>query len=120
MAENTIANIGQVDQQMRINSAYHISQAEPASAQAAREVQGQAASRIAAREASRDTQQAELKPSGTLPVTNNDVVLKFRVDDKTQAVTVFVVDRASDNVLRTIPADELGKMSAGDLLKIAA
>jgi len=63
------------------------------------------------------------KPAETaLPVTNahSNVFLKFRVDEKTNDLTVFVIDRASRQVLRTIPSDELTHMHSGDLLKLLA
>ena len=56
-----------------------------------------------------------------LPIINSsDVSLHFKVDDKTNDVTVFVVDKASKKVLRSIPASELAKLGAGDLLKLTA
>lgn len=49
-----------------------------------------------------------------------DVELKFVPDVSTNEVTVFVVDRTSKSVLRTIPPEELKKLDSGDLLKITA
>jgi uncharacterized FlaG/YvyC family protein len=40
------------------------------------------------------------------------------VDAKTKDVTVFVVDRSSKKVLRSIPASELAKLSSGDLVSL--
>jgi uncharacterized FlaG/YvyC family protein len=56
------------------------------------------------------------------PLVGNasNVSLQFRVDDKTKDVTVFVVDRKSKKVLRSIPASELAKLQSGDLLKLTA
>ncbi|MEI7846487.1 MAG: flagellar protein FlaG [Chloroflexota bacterium] len=56
------------------------------------------------------------------PLVGNasNVSLQFRVDDKTKDVTVFVVDRKSKKVLRSIPANELAKLQSGDLLKLTA
>ena len=69
-------------------------------------------------------QNKTLKQTESAPVAlvNNDsnVGLKFRVNAKTKDVTVFVVDRNSKRILRSIPADELAKMQAGDLLKLTA
>jgi len=50
----------------------------------------------------------------------SEVSLQFRIDEKTKDVTVFVVDRNSKRVLRSIPASELAKLQAGDLLKLTA
>ncbi len=47
-----------------------------------------------------------------------NVSIHFRVDDETNAVTIFLVDRKSRKVLRSIPASELQKMQIGDLLKL--
>jgi uncharacterized FlaG/YvyC family protein len=47
-----------------------------------------------------------------------NVSIHFRVDDKSNAVTIFLVDRKSKKVLRSIPAGELQKMQIGDLLKL--
>lgn len=49
-----------------------------------------------------------------------DVSLKFQVDEETSDVTVFVVDKTSQRVLRTIPPEELDKLNSGDLLQLFA
>ncbi len=46
--------------------------------------------------------------------------IHFRVDDKTDNITVFLVDRKSKKVLRSIPASELQNIQIADLLKITA
>ncbi len=51
---------------------------------------------------------------------NADVVLRFNVDRDTREVTVYVMDRASRQVLRTIPPDELNNLKAGDLIELLA
>ncbi len=51
---------------------------------------------------------------------DSDVSLKFRVDPKTHDISVFVIDRATRQVVRTIPADEYKKLQASDLLKLLA
>ena len=69
---------------------------------------------------------AESKPiraedKAALPISNgSNVTIHFKVDEKTNALTVFVVDRKSKRVLRSIPPGELGKLQAGDLLKLTA
>jgi uncharacterized FlaG/YvyC family protein len=42
------------------------------------------------------------------------------VDEETQQLTVFLVDKATRRVIRSIPASELNKLQAGDLLKLTA
>ncbi len=49
-----------------------------------------------------------------------DISIHFRVDDKTDNVTVFLVDRKTKKVLRAIPSDELQKLQIADLLKLTA
>ncbi|HEX2998060.1 MAG TPA: flagellar protein FlaG [Anaerolineales bacterium] len=50
----------------------------------------------------------------------SNVSIHFQLDDKTHELTLFVVDRKSKRVLRSIPASELHKLKAGDLLKLTA
>ncbi|NTU61608.1 MAG: flagellar protein FlaG [Caldiserica bacterium] len=54
------------------------------------------------------------------PVLNGDVRLKFIVDGKTNDVTVLVLDKASRQIIRTIPTDELKNLTQGDLVSIFA
>lgn len=49
-----------------------------------------------------------------------DVSLKFKVDEDTHDVTVFIVDNASKKVLRTIPPEEMAKINAGEILQLFA
>jgi len=63
--------------------------------------------------------QMESSPAAVVGNLSN-VSLQFRVDEKTKDVTVFVVDKDSKRVLRSIPATELAKLQAGDLLKLTA
>lgn len=66
-----------------------------------------------------DPKQAVSAPAAMV-VNASNVALQFRVDAKTKDVTVFVIDRNSKKVLRSIPASELAKLQAGDLLKLTA
>lgn len=53
------------------------------------------------------------------PVMQGDnVSIRFRVDRQTNEVTVFIVDRASKRVLRSIPPEEVGKLQAGDIFEL--
>jgi uncharacterized FlaG/YvyC family protein len=70
---------------------------------------------------------AEQERSSTKPVekesrisVSSNVSVHFRVNDETNELTMFIVDRANKQVLRTIPASEFYKMPAGELLKLAA
>ena len=65
---------------------------------------------------------AEQERSSTKPAisVSSNVSVHFRVNDETNELTMFIVDRANKQVLRTIPASEFYKMPAGELLKLAA
>ena len=62
----------------------------------------------------------EKPPQGSIPITNSDTFLKFMVDKKTNDVTVYIVDRATHKVMRSIPPTEVNNLRAGDLLKLLA
>ena len=49
-----------------------------------------------------------------------DIRLKYMLDAKTNEVTVYVLDRESEEVIRTIPPGELAKLCAGELLELFA
>jgi uncharacterized FlaG/YvyC family protein len=49
-----------------------------------------------------------------------DFSLEFQVDDATNDVTVYVVDRNSHEIIRTIPPEELNNLNPGDLLQMFA
>ncbi|MCL4559619.1 MAG: flagellar protein FlaG [Chloroflexi bacterium] len=54
------------------------------------------------------------------PVKQADIRLKFLVDSQSNEVTVFIIDRASQRVLRTIPSEELTHLREGDLIELFA
>ena len=51
---------------------------------------------------------------------SSHISVHFRVNDDTNELTVFVVDRENKKVLRTIPASEFSKLNAGDILQLTA
>jgi uncharacterized FlaG/YvyC family protein len=61
--------------------------------------------------------ESESKPTLT---KGSDISLKFMVDDDTNQITVLVLDRSTEKVIRTIPAEEMNKLSSGDLLSLFA
>jgi uncharacterized FlaG/YvyC family protein len=69
---------------------------------------------------SQETRPKEVGSESTLADNLSNVSIYFRTDNKTSEVTIFVVDRDSKRVLRSIPASELQKLQAGDLLKLTA
>lgn len=50
----------------------------------------------------------------------SNISIHFDVDDETKRLIVIVTERESGRVIRTIPANELDKLQAGDLLKLKA
>jgi uncharacterized FlaG/YvyC family protein len=50
----------------------------------------------------------------------SNVSIHFRLNEETNELTVFVVDRQTKRVLRSIPTSELQKLQAGELLKLTA
>ena len=68
------------------------------------------------------TLQTEAKARPEVESLNSleNISIHFRLDDETSSVTIFLVDRKSHKVLRSIPAGELQKMQIGDLLKLTA
>lgn len=42
--------------------------------------------------------------------------LQFRMDDKTNEVTIMIVDKATDKVIRTIPPEAIKDLPTGELL----
>ena len=52
------------------------------------------------------------------PVMTSDVTLKFIVDQESNNITVLVLDRANQRVIRAIPPEELNQFRGGDLLSL--
>ncbi len=63
---------------------------------------------------------SEDKPAASPVKSVGDIQLKFQVNDETKQVTVYVVDRESKRVIRSIPPDELNNLQAGDLVELLA
>jgi hypothetical protein len=59
-------------------------------------------------------------PKPAAPPRYSDVRVKFMVDAQTRDVTVLILDRASQKVIRTIPADEMANLNEGDILELFA
>lgn len=80
----------------------------------------------AATEKVSEKQPAEVKQaqpaskSSRVEIPLRDVELKFVPDSESKKVTVYVVDKTSKNLVRTIPPEEIDKMTVGELLEIIA
>jgi hypothetical protein len=59
-------------------------------------------------------------PKPANPPRYSDVRVKFMVDAQTRDVTVLILDRASQKVIRTIPSDEMANLNEGDILELFA
>ncbi|MEN6300578.1 MAG: flagellar protein FlaG [Anaerolineaceae bacterium] len=81
------------------------------------------ASNVESQEPSRPNE-AQVKPesSSDTAVVNNlvDFSFEFKVDKATNDITVYILDRASHEVVRTIPPEELMNLNPGDLLQLFA
>ncbi len=109
MAENSVNPISSIDSEPGVNRVM------------------QAAQHHAEIEAARLNEQAkavkptsENKPAASPAKPVGDIQLKFQVNEETKQVTVYVVDRASKRVIRSIPPDELNNLQAGDLVELLA
>ena len=52
------------------------------------------------------------------PQGQSNIRLVFKVDEKTNQVTVLVVDKETQKVIRSIPFDEQAKLRQGELLEL--
>ena len=62
-------------------------------------------------------QMSEAITNRALPMNTS---LRFQIDDETSEVTVLIVDRATEEVLHTIPADAIKNIPAGKLMQYFA
>lgn len=70
-------------------------------------------------EAARQATAAAASTPVSKPATSaGSISVSFRIDDDTNELTVYVVDRENKKVLRTIPSSEFSKLSAGDILQL--
>jgi uncharacterized FlaG/YvyC family protein len=91
----------------------------PSVSQVEKNSQALAVQQVKAVEAEKSS--AKEADKAALPITNlSDVFLKFKVDEKTRNITVYVIDRETKRVLRSIPPEEMNKMQSGDLLEFLA
>ena len=125
MGENSIQAIGAVDGEQRGTAMYQLfqnkmyktsdSSAAAVAAQPEKVEKTETAEKVTKPEKSEEKQSQSL-----LPITNNETFLKFMVDKKSNDITIYVVDRASHRVMRSIPPNDVNNLKAGDLLKLLA
>jgi uncharacterized FlaG/YvyC family protein len=107
----------------QINSVPKIEQdrALSAPAQMQASVQVKASAQVKAAEPKKPSPQETSTASQRTPVvTSENFSLKFIVDDKSNDITVLVVNRETKEVVRTIPSQELRNYQDGDLLSLFA
>jgi uncharacterized FlaG/YvyC family protein len=63
---------------------------------------------------------ADASPEANVVNPLADFTLEFQVDESSKDVTVYILDRASKEVVRTIPPEELNNLNPGDLLQLFA
>ncbi len=67
---------------------------------------------------SSDASGVKVDGKGTRPF--GDVTLRFEIDSQTHDVTILILDKASRQVVRTIPPEEMARMNPGELLQLFA
>lgn len=67
---------------------------------------------------SKDVNGVKVDANASRPL--GDVSLKFEIDNQTHDVTILILDKASRQVVRTIPPDEMARMDPGELLQLFA
>ncbi len=50
-------------------------------------------------------------------IAGNNTRLQFRVDDKTNEITILIKDKESDKVIRTIPPEAIKDIPSGQLME---
>jgi uncharacterized FlaG/YvyC family protein len=61
--------------------------------------------------------QQEAKAAYSSAANNGATRLQFRVDDKTNDVTIMIMDKATDKVVRTIPPEAIKDIPVGQLME---
>lgn len=66
------------------------------------------------------TGQAGNVPTPKTPAAQPGVALRFRVDEGSGDLHVYIIDKQAHRVLRTIPSQEMQTLSPGELVRLAA
>jgi uncharacterized FlaG/YvyC family protein len=61
--------------------------------------------------------QQEAKTAYTSASNSNNTRLQFRIDDKTNDVTIMIMDKDTDKVIRTIPPEAIKDIPTGQLME---
>lgn len=121
MAENSISQVGRLDpdiaskmvQEVAVHLEYRSKQVDvPAfSQEIAKQMKTE---QKIEQKAEPDTTRAEGSSSST------KTALRFQVDMKTHDVTIMIVDKATDKVIATVPAEAIKNIPSGQLLHYSA
>ena len=61
--------------------------------------------------------QQEAKSAYSAGSNSNGTKLQFRVDEKNKDVTIMIMDKATDKVIRTIPPEAIKDIPVGQLME---
>ncbi len=114
MSENILSTASSVDLSLVASQAEMASYVQASSSKPS-SVEGKELSRATETKANEETS-PEMNAINPLA----DFSLEFQVDESTKDVTVFILDRTSHEVVRTIPPEELNNLNPGDLLQLFA
>jgi hypothetical protein len=64
--------------------------------------------------------QQEAKAAYSSASSANNTRLQFRVDDKTNDVTIMIMDKETDKVIRTIPPEAIKDIPTGQLMEYSS
>lgn len=78
----------------------------------------EAAERSSARGDPSESIRTQSQPQEHSITDPTNVHLQFKIDPETNDITVIVMDRESEQVIRTIPPEELSDLVEGDLLEV--
>lgn len=115
MSENALSNVARVEMDL----APRVLQAETNQNAAASSVKQPAAREESPAQGPAAPKAQEVKTDKSAK-DMSEITLKFKIDEKTNQVTIYLLDRASHKVVRSIPPEEMQKMGPGELLELFA
>jgi uncharacterized FlaG/YvyC family protein len=113
MAEQGTSNINNTSSSLA-DLLTKVDQAKTAQIAASKSPAAAEAARSSRAEKSEGPPEIEPKSSNLL----GEMSLKFEIDSETHDVTILLLDRSSQRVVRTIPPDEMSKLNPGELLQL--
>ncbi len=120
MTDNVIQSVSRMEGNSRSYEIYQVNQSREAADPSTAVNAASQPEKAKTAPPARPEKSEEKPPDASLPVTTSDILMKFNVDEKTHDITIYLIDRASKSIIRTIPANEVNKLKAGDLLRLLA